>query len=510
MRNLLFIVSLALFSIAISSCREDFSTEITSGKLLFSKDTIFLDTVFTNIGSSTYTLKVYNKNSQAISIPSVKLGNGESSMYRLNIDGKAGKVFKDIEILGKDSLYIFIETTIDFTKTANPIYTDSIVFEGNNTVQDVKLVTLVKDAHFLFPNRNTQGVIETITIDQNLHNETYDIQGFYLENNTVFKNDKPYVIYGYCVVPENKTLTIEAGAKLHFHSNSGLIISKGATLKIEGELEKPVTIEGDRLEYLYENIPGQWGFIWLQSGSKNNSMNNTIIKNASIGILVDSNELETSPTLTIHNSQIYNSSNYGILGRNTSIEGKNVVINNAGINSLACTLGGSYDFTHCTFTNFWNKSFRNTPSVVINNYAFIEKDEDFIKETRDLNAANFTNCIIDGSNALEFEVDKIEETIFNFSFTNNLLKFNDPYNYYSKNTLYNFLNSENYTNNIFNGKPHFKAPYTNDLIIGEESDAIEKGIESGTTKIPFDILGNIRSAKGDVGAYNHIIFETEK
>ncbi|MBP9602011.1 MAG: hypothetical protein KBE41_10940, partial [Lutibacter sp.] len=88
--------------------------------------------------------------------------------------------------------------------------------------------------------------------------------------------------------------------------------------------------------------------------------------------------------------------------------------------------------------------------------------------------------------------------------------FNDPNNYYSKNTLYNFLNSENYTNNIFNGKPHFKAPYTNDLIIGEESDAIEKGIESGTAKIPFDILGNIRNTKADVGAYNHIIFETEK
>jgi hypothetical protein len=34
--------------------------------LIFSKDTIYLDTVFNNIGSSTYTLKVYNKSNKDI------------------------------------------------------------------------------------------------------------------------------------------------------------------------------------------------------------------------------------------------------------------------------------------------------------------------------------------------------------------------------------------------------------------------------------------------------------
>ncbi len=61
--------------------------------------------------------------------------------------------------------------------------------------------------------------------------------------------------------------------------------------------------------------------------------------------------------VTITNSQIYNSSNFGVLGRATSIKGENVVINNSGQSSFAGTIGGKYNFTHCTITNYWNNSF---------------------------------------------------------------------------------------------------------------------------------------------------------
>lgn len=136
------------FLVFLISCRKDFDTVLSSGELSFSKDTVYLDTVFTNIGSSTYNLKVFNKSSNAISIPLVKLGRGESSFYRLNVDGTSGKIFENIEILAKDSMYIFIETTINYNQVTNPIYTDSIVFDNGLNLQDVKLVTLVKDAHF--------------------------------------------------------------------------------------------------------------------------------------------------------------------------------------------------------------------------------------------------------------------------------------------------------------------------------------------------------------------------
>ena len=56
-----------------SSCRKDFEFSPSTGILEFSKDTVYLDTVFTNIGSSTYNLKVYNRSNNDIIIPTLDL-----------------------------------------------------------------------------------------------------------------------------------------------------------------------------------------------------------------------------------------------------------------------------------------------------------------------------------------------------------------------------------------------------------------------------------------------------
>ena len=484
----------ALTFMVFFSCRKDFSTELSSGNLSFSKDTVYLDTVFTNIGSSTYKLKVYNKSNKNISVPFIGLGRGENSFYRLNVDGVPGKKFENVEILAKDSLYIFIETTVDYSQVSDPIYTDEIVFDNGKNLQEVKLVTLVKDAYFLFPSKDSNGFIETISIGKTTDGEDLKVNGFYLEDNTTFTNEKPYVIYGYCVVPSSKTLTIEAGAKIYFHANSGLVISKNATLTINGELNNKVFIEGDRLEPQFSNIPGQWGAIWLRAGSKNNSIKNTIIKNASAGIISDSIGSNSAPTLLIKNSQIYNSSNFGILGRETNIYGENLVINNSGQTSLACTIGGTYNFVHSTFANYWNNSFRQYPSVLINNYFTYSKNNAQVVEKRDLHAANFTNCIIDGNGNIEMVIDQVDGTIFNYSFKNNLLRFKE------------IVDPIHYIDNIFNGNPYFKSPTTNELIIGEKSDAVKKGNETGRILAPNDILGVTRSIPADIGAYQHIIF----
>jgi hypothetical protein len=506
MRHFFTIVFLVLITL-LTSCRKDFSAELSTGKLLFSKDTVYLDTAFSNIGSSTYNLKVYNKSNNAISIPAIRLGRGENSMYRLNVDGIAGKHFENIEILAKDSIYIFIETTINYAQVTNPIYTDSIVFDSDTYLQDVKLVTLVKDAHFLFPSKNSQGIVETIKIGVDGDGKNINVNGFYLNENTTFTNEKPYVIYGYCAVPENKSLTIEAGTNIHFHANSGLIISKKATLTIKGELSNQVIFEGDRLEPKFSEIPGQWGTIWLRAGSKNNTIKNTIIKNATIGIISDSIGEISTPTLTIKNTQIYNSSNFGLLGRETTINGENLVINNSGQSSLACIIGGKYNFTHSTFTNFWNNSFREYPSVLINNYFTYFENNTQVVETRNLEEANFTSCIIDGSNNVELIIDKVEGSVFNYSFKNNLLKFNDYNNSYSTIPEYDFTNITFYQNNILNGKSNFKSPQNNKLIIGEKSVAIKKANAQGTIQVPNDILGKLRVFPADIGAYQHIIFE---
>ena len=80
--------------------------------LFASKDTVFLDTIFTNIGSATYNLKVYNRGNDDITIPAISLERGLDSNYRLNVDGIPGKDFENIDILSKDSIFIFIEVIV--------------------------------------------------------------------------------------------------------------------------------------------------------------------------------------------------------------------------------------------------------------------------------------------------------------------------------------------------------------------------------------------------------------
>lgn len=521
MKQLFYFIVCAIFLIFWSSCREDFNFSPSTGNLEFSKDTVYLDTVFTNIGSSTYNLKVYNRSNKDIVIPVIQLAQGENSFYRMNVDGSTGnqgalqgKRFEDIELLAKDSMFIFIETTVNIeTLTALDtqfLYTDAILFDGGTNQQRVELVTLVKDAVFIYPQRFEDGFIETLTFDvdgDGIPDQT-NLQGRFLNDDELtFTNQKPYVIYGYAGVDAGKTLVMEPGTRVHFHADSGLLITGGGSLQINGTLsasqdllEGEVILEGDRLEPLFSDIPGQWGTIWLFSDSDNNSINHATIKNATVAILSDGNQNNPNK-LKINNTQIYNSSNFGILGRATSITGTNLVINNSGQSSFAGTFGGKYNFTHCTLANYWNTSFRQFPSVLINNFLV---DENNNAITNNLEEANFNNCIIEGNSNVEFLLEDSNGSNFNYKFNNCLLRFNN--NNLSGTGNYQFTDTNFYENNVFNANPDFRLPFENDLVIGDNSAAINIGNSSFANNVPTDLRGLSRTATPDAGAYQHITF----
>ncbi|MBP2833594.1 hypothetical protein J8281_15470 [Aquimarina sp. U1-2] len=513
-----YLVTLFLVIILIlwSSCRNDFESDPSSGNLEFSTDTLFLDTIFTNIGSSTYSFKVYNRTNDDFTIPAIALERGSTSNYRLNVDGIAGKSFENIQVLAKDSIFIFVETTTDITDQTSEsefLYTDRILFDQANNQQDIDLVTLIKDATFLFPSRNTMtGEVETLLLGVDSQNNEIRIEGFFLSDDQLrFTNEKPYVIYGYIAVPEGKTLTIDAGARVHFHANSGIIVANAATLQINGELsidperlENEVIFEGDRLEPLFNNIPGQWGTIWLTAGSTGHTINHATIKNATVGILMDSNDGGLNPTLTVTNSQIYNSSNVGLLARAGNVFAENLVINNAGQVSLNCSLGGTYNFNHCTFTNFSSigTGFRDLPAVLIDNNIAISESEVLVA---DLVEANFTNTIIYGDQNIEVLFNKVEGTTFNYNFKNCLIRFNDFNDTLINDPMYDFTNMDLFEDVILNEEPEFKAPFDNMLSIGENSAANGR---AATPTLGFDILGIPRNTIApDIGAYESISFD---
>ncbi len=499
--TLLLIIGILL---SFCSCRSDFETMASTGDLAFSKDTVYLDTVFTNLTSSTYTLKVYNHSKNDINIPLIKFNKGLSSKYRMSIDGtqgNQGKMFENVTLLAKDSLYIFIETTVesDNTTPSEFLYTDQIEFDSGANLQKVELVTLVQDAVLLYPNRNSDGTTETLPIGDE------KISGFYLDKNDPihgnelhFTNQKAYVIYGYAAVPEGETVIFDPGARVYFHANSGLIVSKNSSLHINGtksttdKLENEVIFSSDRQQPDFAYISGQWGTIWLQNGSTNNTIQNLTLKNATVGLLIDGNN---GTTVSLKNTQIYNCTHYGIQGKNAIIEGENIVINYTGQASLACTYGGNYKFTHSTFNNNWSSPEQS--AVYISNYS-----AGTTPETKNLTEATFNNCIIYGSYSNEMILDKKSEALFNYQFNNCLLKFNNTSNKYTTDPLYQFdTDPTHYNAIILNKDPKFFNPNINNFNIDDTSSAFAKG--NPAYLIPLDILGITRTLPPDLGAYQN-------
>ncbi|MGB2273042.1 MAG: hypothetical protein ACPH2K_01590 [Flavicella sp.] len=477
------------------SCRKDFSTIPSNGNLLFSRDTVFLDTVFTNTSSSTYALKVYNEGSKDVHIPSIQLGRS-NSFYRLNVDGVPGKKFENVLLRSDDSLYIFIETTIDYSKISSPLYTDSIVFDAGTKLQDVKLVTLVQDAHFIYKSSSS---LDTMTITPKYFNDKTPKSIRYLSDSELnFTEEKPYVIYGYCAVPEGKTLHIEAGSKLYFHKNSALVVGKDASLQVSGTLDKNVCFEGDRLEFSFEDVSGQWDGIWLQSNSANHSINHAYIKNASIGIVCDSiQSTSTTPSLTLKNTKILNNSQYGILAKSTHIKGENLILGNSRISALAIEKGGKYDFNHTNIVNYWTQSIRRSTALQIKNTVIAEDEASTDIDLR------FSNSIISGSRLQEIYFDKDENSTFECYFTHCYITANTA----DETPLYDTSDTSTYNNCLFNGILDFKDTYVNDFRIGEESVLIEKASTDEASRTPLDLIETERLPLPDIGAYQHIVFE---
>jgi len=507
------------FVLSLTSCRKDFDTVPSSGNLAFSKQTVYLDTVFTDIGSSTYMLKVYNRSNKDITIPSIHLAKADSK-YRLMVDGMTGvdadnsgqgdgRFFPNVELLAKDSLFIFIETTVNIAE-ANPtdfLYTDEILFDSTNGPQKVNLVTLIQDAVFLYPEKFSDGTKESLLLGLDEQGNEVWVNGFELNesdpingNEFIFTNQKPYVIYGYAGIPNGKTLTMQPGARVHFHAESGLIVQPGGNLNISGSnspdpdhpLQNEVILEGDRLEPRFSDTPGQWGTIWMRGGSTS-TVEHLTLKNATVGLLVD------NATLNINNSQIYNSSNVGILATNATIANStNLVVNLAGQACLATISGGTYDFTHCTFNNNWG-----TPSQVCVNLSNHNTDSSGNNIDQANLSASFKNCIIYGSNNVELFLDKDSAAAFNTDFKNCLVKFNDTGTGVADDPLYEQIrNSIPADGNIKNQPPAFKNANNNNLRITESSAARGAG---GSFGVPLDIAGVTRPASNpDIGAYQYV------
>ena len=172
--------------------------------------------------------------------------------------------------------------------------------------------------------------------------------------------------------------------------NDGLIlVGDNGNVNMEGTLDNPIIIQGDRLEDEFEGSSGQWAGMRLLSGSTGNIMENVIVRNSIVGVRVDS-----AASLTISNAQIYNTAGSGLIGVHASITATNCLFYNNGGNAVQCEYGGNYSFDYCTLASYGV----DASALRLGNFTCVDPSDPLCQLVRinPLNA-DFQNCIIFGS-----------------------------------------------------------------------------------------------------------------
>ncbi len=448
---------LALFASQLTSCKKD--TFFSEGNLDFSRDTVVFDTVFTTIGSTTQRLKIYNRSNESLRVDEIELMGGDNSNYRINVDGVAGAIHKDIIIEGQDSLWIFIEVTVDPNGGSTPmVVEDSLRFRTNGTDQFVILAAWGQDAYFHY-NDTTSGV---------------------------WQNDKPHVVYGFAGIDEGQTLTIPAGTDIYLHNNSLIYVFKGA-LHIEGTKTDPVTLQGDRLEAQYDDVSGQYYGIYFQEALPS-TIDHAVIKNGIAGVHLFSQDPGNSGyTLEMSNTTIQNCSRYGtFIYDGAKVKAENCLISDNGIHAFLLLRGGDFNFNHCHLLSY-GPGDNVGAAVGITNY--------FNDTIGPINEGTITNSVIYGNGNYEVAMDTSTLGTIVLNFQRNLIRADVPFtdafytngNIWNDEPLFNDISNRIYT--WANGSPLDGA--------GDSAFGITLGMNPGT-----DICVNPRDpAAPDIGAY---------
>ena len=456
--KILFAVSFWFLLTAISCNRDDISFENPTQALRFSADTLFLDTVYNQVRSETYAVKIYNDEDKDVLIPKISLETGNASLYRINVDGKAGTDFTNIPLRKKDSLYIFVEIA-PIANAPEAIAEDKINIETGVGMQHVTLFSVVQDAEFYIQTETNPNILTA---------------------NTTWTNEKAKIIVGNLTLEAGKTLDIQQGTKIYFHKNSGLKISKNAKLNVLGDLNQEVIFRGDRNDTKYDTIPKNWNGISLDTGAELN-MNYARVFGGTRGL-----ELMES-TANITNSIFHTHQEFGIFAVKSTITASNLVMNNCGEADLGISKGGNVKLTHCTLANYWDLN-AALPGLSI--YATNEYSGGPSLEQGPLNLTIFNSIIYgDAENAVVFKPTSGQ--IFTTNIQYSLLKYGSDAGYNVDGT------------NIKDKDPLFQNYFTQkmNLRVKDDSPAKGKGNTAIALGVPRDIVNVLRTASPTMGAY---------
>ncbi len=452
-----------------TSCKKT-RIQTVGGVLNFSVDTLKFDTVFTAAGSFTTGVLIYNPQNEEVIVSSIKLQNGASSYFHLNVDGFSGNNVPNIKIAAHDSAYVFATVNINPGDTLTPfLVTDALIATLNGKDFSIPFTAYGQNAHYIVSD------------------------SFSVANGpvTTWLTDKPYVVINSMEVGPGATLNIPANCRVYMHQNARMFVY--GTLNINPTKTDSVVFQGDRLDrayFGYVGYPGEWGGIYAVPGGVVN-ISHAIIKNCggsspyyNYSIQPSAIEVDTDALLTIDHTVIKNSIGYGILSIQGTVIASNSLVQGTGAQALAVIQGGYDSVINCTFANYGSGvlSHGDAGTVAILNY-FNNGDNTWVPGN--LNGI-MENCIVYGSLDSEIVCDSLGGATARFRMKNCLLNMGT--------VRESFVH---FDGTIFNQAPLFKSTNNADFHLTSGSPAIGKG----TGGLPgFDLDNNAWNGQ-DIGCY---------
>lgn len=330
MKRIFFFLPILLLSLTGCSDDDTFTTS-PSALLTFSVDTVRLDTVFSTVGSSTYTFWAYNHNDDGIRITQAYLRNRNQTGFRVNVDGSyldntTGSVVRDLEVRRNDSIRIFVELTAprNMRDVAQQVSDDLVFLLESGVEQPMPLRGFAWDAQFVSDPLFTRDSTLRLT--------------------------RPLVVYGTMKIAAGVTLTIR-NTQLFFHDKGGI--------EVEGTLiTDSVLMRGDRLDHMftylpYDRVSGQWGGITFRGTSFGNRLLHTEIRNATSAIVCDSAAVDPAMhRLYMERCVVHNSKGSGLTLYNTYAGLLNCQLSNA-LGDCLLVYGGVVIMQNCTLAQFY-------------------------------------------------------------------------------------------------------------------------------------------------------------
>lgn len=457
----------------MSSCLNDDILMDDSAFPFAEVDTLAFDTVFTTLGSTTEFFLLYNVHDKKMVVDRIYVAGGNDSQYRINVDGVPGNLQENVVIGPNDSLYVFVEVTVDPDDSSTPfLLEDSVMIEYGEFTDRVLLEAYGQNATFY-------SAVEVF--------------------DEVFTDELPIVITRLLYVPPDCTLTLEEGVDMYIRRGASVLIQ--GNLIVNGTADSLVTFQGLRLEEYFDERAGQWRGIDLLRGS-HAEIRHAVIQNSDVGVslgsvlpdengVVDVARFDTDvPTMVMENTLIRYQLGSGIFALNSDVDMTNCLVHSSGGNVFNMSYGGTADITNCTFANYGGILDHQNEIVSLANAVQWQSGGDIFDRPGEV---NIVNTIIHGSQpeevAIQDSVPVENELIYRFDhcIIKTQLEANDEY----------------YNNCLLNPAGQdtlFVDRSSADYHLNDDSPARNSGITTANT--PFtDLEGKVRDGLTDIGCY---------